>query len=255
MKKKIFKVLVPLAVLIAVLFPLSAGSSAMRLQPKDFKGIDKIKIESQKTDMNERTSVTIKTGSAESISGNIADWSVSNGKLKIRPAGDIVITLLPGSSLEELDIEILSGNIRIDSIDSVGEIETVCTTGTTTIRNTFAENGIQATSTHGRIIFENASAPEINLNSVIGSIRFRGEAEKLEASTLLGTMDIDAGKTREIKLNTARGDMTVKTGNRRPAIDFDTMFGRYDGPESVKEDADMKIKAHSLDSTLKVELI
>ncbi len=173
-------------------------------------------------------------------------YSVNDGKLSIHyvadgtrllnninlPAKELVITLPKGVTLEDLDIETTSADIRLSGVTA---------------------SKIEAETASGRITAEDATAPEeMSLTSISGAIEASGiETFSLELDTTSGEIDC-AGAARRVSTESVSGELRMAFTTQPDELKAKTVSGRV--TVSLPEDkADFTARIETVSGDVRCE--
>ena len=141
----------------------------------------------------------------------------------------LTVTLPEDADLNDLSIEVTSGEINLDQPEPLDGARISCTSGN--IRADLADvRKLAVDMTSGDIQARFASADEVSLSSTSGAIDAAGEgAKRVDIGTTSGNIALRLEAFDEIKIDATSGDITAalptEPGYR---VDVDTTSGSFD---------------------------
>lgn len=121
------------------------------------------------------------------------------------------ITLDPGFSFEKLELETVSGDLRLSETRAT-EAELSSVSGELRLEGVTAEKGLICETTSGDIVLEDCDGPSIRLMSVSGDLTAKLLSPKeISASTVSGDVQkpADGAGSGQLQVETVSGDITI----------------------------------------------
>ena len=185
-------------------------------------------------------------------------YGVSGDKLRIQackknhvgklPVKELVVTL-PRSleaQLQELDIDTVSASIRAGELQ-LDELEIDTVSGKVDLSNlTATEAEIDTVS--GDVVSRGCSFDTLRVDSVSGLISVDGRVGKLKASSVSGSIQLYMNDSKEVRVNTMSGQVSMLFDKTPKTVQVDTPSG--DTEIALPQDASCTIQLDAMSGKL-----